>query len=134
MVLSHKPPQKSHFVLQISQLSKIVQNLFCIYPLRMDLSFQEKKRFVNMLNGLQVTTIFVILENSGVFIETPCNFWLNLRLNSHCYPLLYTVFAYSKHCQNLSRISRVNPPNPSGFYPCPCQNLCLVQSNYFYAK
>ena len=70
--LSHKPSQKSHFVLQISQLSKIVQNWFCIYHLRMDLSFQEKKKFVNILNDLQVTSIFVILENSGVFIETPC--------------------------------------------------------------
>ena len=70
-ILSHEPSQKSQFVLRISQLSKIVQNWFCIYHLCLDLSFQEKKRFVNMLNGLQVTIIFVILENSGVFIETP---------------------------------------------------------------
>ena len=45
MVLSHKPSQKFHLVLRISQLSIIVQNWFCIYHLRMDLSFQEKKAF-----------------------------------------------------------------------------------------
>ena len=36
--------------------------------------FRREKKFVNILNGLQVTTIFVIQENSGVFIETPCSF------------------------------------------------------------
>ena len=35
--------QKSHFVLQIFQLPKIVQNVFSIQNLRMDLSFQKKK-------------------------------------------------------------------------------------------
>ena len=35
--------QKSHFVLQISWLPKIIQNWFCILNLHMDLSFQEKK-------------------------------------------------------------------------------------------
>ena len=82
MVLSHKPSQKSHFVLRISQLSKIVQNWFCIYHLCMDLSFRRKKKFVNMLNGSQVITIFVILENSGVFIETPCILSSFVRLSS----------------------------------------------------
>ena len=57
----------------------------------MDLSFQEKKRFVNMLNGLQVTIIFVILENSGVFIETPCSLLANL-LTCSLHSLLCTAW------------------------------------------
>ena len=32
----------------------------------------EKKQFVNPLHGLQVITIIVMKENSGVFFETPC--------------------------------------------------------------
>ena len=46
--------QKSHFVLQISQLPKIVQNVFSIQNLRMDLSFPGGKQYVNPLYGLKV--------------------------------------------------------------------------------
>ena len=37
----------------------------------MDLSFQEKKRLVNPLHGLQFTAFLVIHENSGVFLKHP---------------------------------------------------------------
>ena len=35
----------------------------------MDLSFQEKIKFVNSLHGSQVKTILVIKENSRVFFK-----------------------------------------------------------------
>ena len=56
----------------------------------MDLSFQEKKNFANMLNGLQVTTIFVILENSGVFIETPCTLLKYLYVSEVSFSIINT--------------------------------------------
>ena len=37
----------------------------------MDLSFQEKKQFVNPLHGSKVTTILLIHENSDVFFKHP---------------------------------------------------------------
>ena len=56
-----------HFVFQISQPPNIAQKWFCIQILRMDLSSQGNKQFVNLLHGLKVTTILVIKENSGVY-------------------------------------------------------------------
>ena len=46
-----------HFVFQISQPPNIAKNWFCLLILRMDLSSQGKKQFVNPLHGLKVTTI-----------------------------------------------------------------------------
>ena len=39
----------------------------------MGLSLHEKKKRINLLHGLQLTTIFVSLENSGVLFEAPCS-------------------------------------------------------------
>ena len=66
--MSTSEPQ---FFSQISQPANIAQKRFCIQNLQMYLSFQEKKRFVNLLHGLKVTAIFVILENSGVLFKHP---------------------------------------------------------------
>ena len=53
---------------QISQTPNIAQKLFCIQNLQMDLSFHEKRKTVrNFAHGLQVTKIFMIRENSGIF-------------------------------------------------------------------
>ena len=60
-----------HFVLQISQPPNIAQKWFCIQILRMDLSPQGEKQLLNLLDGLKVTTILVIKENSGVFFKQP---------------------------------------------------------------
>ena len=43
-----------------------------------------------MLNGLQVTTIFVILENSGVFIETPCTLLKYLYVSEVSFSIINT--------------------------------------------
>ena len=49
----------------------------------MDLSFQEKEQFVNPLHGLQVTTIFGIQENSGVFLP-PCTSSVKTSSRTEC--------------------------------------------------
>ena len=63
---------KSHFVLQISWLPKIVQKWFCIQNLRMDLSFQEKKTVCKSVTWFTSYANSRIQENSCVFIEMPC--------------------------------------------------------------
>ena len=62
---------KSHFVLQISWLPKIVQKWFCIQNLRMDLSFQEKKTVCKSVTWFTSYANSRIQENSWVFFKRP---------------------------------------------------------------
>ena len=92
-----------YFVFQISQ-PLIWHKNGSVY-LQMDLSFQGEKQFVILSHGLQVTTIFVIWENSGVFfkrlvppskIANTLNDYVCSTLSTTSYPTIFPVpFQYS---------------------------------------
>ena len=49
--------------------------------------FRRQKQFVNPLLGLQVTTIFMTLENSGVFFKCPVGqIWMSILILSMVSP------------------------------------------------
>ena len=49
-----------------------------------------------------------------------------IKLNSHFYPLSYTIFAYLRHRQILSQITRQSPPSD----PCPPMPKSVVVTLY----
>ena len=86
--------QKSNFILQISQLQKILQNWFCIQNLCMDLIFQEKTTVCKSV------TWFTSYNNFRVNGEFSTNHTRPMQCQRHKISTTHTRLATIKRYQN----------------------------------